>query len=165
MHCQSSKHPKLDNSLLSKAIRIWNWKFFSNSRVFLRNRTKRFSAQLGAHINTQRCWELLGDTDLRPLFMWWKVLVNYREWQQQLKKIAPHLKCTLARAPINDQPFPNMVVKPSSFLMLVQQDEKPLEESMSLNGTYFVTFFGNKSMRKIRLQPQPASENNSVDLV
>ena len=68
---------------------------------------------------------------------------------------------TLARPPIHNQVYPEKlstaspgkpagITKPILLILFVQQDKNSLEESTSLEGTYFLTKFGKKPMRKIR---------------
>ena len=40
--------------------------------------------------------------------------------------------------------------RPVYFFLFVQQDKKSLEESTSLEETFFLTIFGNKLMKKVR---------------
>ena len=78
-----------------------------------------------------------------------------------MKKIALRLKSTVARLPVYNRTKPEKIVTAFSsylvkvtttsfLLLLVQRDKKFLEESISLTGTsFFLTTFGNKSMRKV----------------
>ena len=77
-----------------------------------------------------------------------------------MKKTALHLKTTLARAPIYDRAHPeklwsaspgNPVGAPqhSLSLLFVQPDKKSLEESTSLERTYFLTYSSNKPITKV----------------
>ena len=104
-----------------------------------------------------------------------RAVVNYRKGQKQLKKIALHLKSSLARPPIYDRLCPE---KPStaspgnpvgtkklgSFLLLVQQDEKSSEESTSLERTYVETIFANKTMTKVHSQLKLPSKLTAVHI-
>ena len=96
---------------------------------------------------------------LEAIFQVMRLVVNYRKGQKQLERNVLHLKSTLATPPIYNRAYSEMLStafpgnpvctrKPSS-LLFVQPDRKFLEESTKLEGTYVLTIFGNKSMRKI----------------
>ena len=83
---------------------------------------------------------------LEAIFQVMRVVANYRKGQKQLKKIVLHLKITLARPPINDRAYPEMlpaaspgnplaITKLSSLLLFVQPDKKFLEESTKVKET------------------------------
>ena len=102
-----------------------------------------------------------------------RVAVNYCKGQKQLKKIAVHLKSTLARPPSYDGAYPEKlstaflgnpvdVTKPSLLELFVQQDKMSWEESTSLKETYFLTIFGNETMRKVRSESKRASKPTVV---
>ena len=66
-------------------------------------------------------------------------VVNYRKGQKQLKTFALHLKSTLARPPIYNGAYPEMlstasagnpvgIMKPTSYLLIVQLAKKFMEE-------------------------------------
>ena len=54
------------------------------------------------------------------------------------------------------------ITKPSSLLFFMQPDKKFLEESTKFKETYFLTIFGNESMRKILSQRKLASKLTAV---
>ena len=75
-----------------------------------------------------------------------RVVVNYREGQIQLKKIALYLKSTLARPPIYNRAYhqklptsspriPVVFMTPSLILLFEQLDKKFLEESTTVKET------------------------------
>ena len=79
--------------------------------------------------------------------------------QNQFRKVALHLKSTLARPPIYDRAYPEKlaiaspgnpvgVTKSSVFLLFVQQDRNSSEESISFQGTYFFDNFRKKIQEK-----------------
>ena len=81
----------------------------------------------------------------------------------------------LARPPIYDRAYPEMLSAASpenqvgirntnSLLLFVKPDKKFLEKSTKVRETYFLTIFGNKSMRKNRSQSKLASELKAVHI-
>ena len=106
-----------------------------------------------------------------------RVAVNYRGGTKQLKKIALHLKSTLARPTIYDQAYHDKlstaspgnakdVTKHRLVLLFVEQDEKTLEEPKSLEKTNFSTNIGKKkSVGKVRPEPKIASKPTAVYIV
>ena len=91
-----------------------------------------------------------------------------------MKKIVLHPKSTLARPPIYDRAYPEMLstaspgkpvgaTKPSSLLLLVQPEKKFLEERKKVK-TYFLTKFGKTYIRKLRSQSQLASKLITVHI-
>ena len=102
---------------LSEELRSRKQKFFPKSHVFrqffLGDSTKRFIAQprglqdflRNSEVNETlcRCWRLIGDTQSSQFFQVMGVAANCPKGQIQLKKIAPHLKRTLARLPITTE--------------------------------------------------------------
>ena len=112
-------------------------------------------------MGTQKMLRIIGNHTIQAIPQVMRVVVNYRKGQKQLKKNVIHLKSTLARPPIYDRAYPEMlstaspgnpvgITKPSSFLLFVQADKKFSEESTNVKETYFITILSNKSMRKIR---------------
>ena len=112
---------------------------------------------------------------LEAIFQVMRVAVNYRKGQKQSKTIALYLKSTLARPPIYNRAYPEKlwsaspsnpvgVTKPNLILLFVQLDEKPLEESTSLERTYCLAIFGNKSMRKVHSEPKLESKPTAVHI-
>ena len=99
-----------------------------------------------------------------------RVAVNYRRGQKQSKKIALHLKSTLATPPIYDQAYleklataspsnPVGITKPSLLLLFLQLDKKSLEEaSKSYGNLFFDNFIGDKSMKKVLIESKLASK-------
>ena len=80
---------------------------------------------------------------LEVIFQVMRVVVYYRKGQKQLKEIAPHLKSTLARPPIYDQTYPEVlstaspgnplgVTKPNSHLLFAQSDKSIYEVSIKV---------------------------------
>ena len=94
---------------------------------------------------------------LDTIFQVMRVAVNHRKGPKELNIIVLYLKSTLARAPIYDGAYPEKLwtappgnsvgVTKHSLSLIVQLEKKSLEESTSLNGTYFLTTFGNKSTK------------------
>ena len=112
-------------------------------------------------MGTQKRLSDISRHPLEAIFQVMRVVVNYGKGQKQLKKIVLHPKSTLARPPIYDRAYPEMlstafpgnpvgITKPSSLLLFVQPDQRFLEESTRVKETYFLTILGNKPMRKIR---------------
>ena len=60
---------------------------------------------------------------------------------------------------------PKGITKPSSLLLFVQPDEKFLEESAKVEAIYFLTIFGNKSMRKVCSQSKLALKLTTVNIL
>ena len=86
------------------------------------------------------------------IFQVMRVVVNYRKGQKHLKKIALHLKSTLARPRMYDRAYPQMlstvspgnpvdVTKPSSLLLFVQLDKTFLEQSTKVKENPFFDNF------------------------
>ena len=105
-----------------------------------------------------------------------RVAVNCRKGQKQSKIIALLLKNTLTRPPIYDGVYPEKhwiasasnpvgVTKRSLFLFFIQLDKMSLKQSTSLKETYFLTIFGNKSVRKIPLESKIESKHTAVYIV
>ena len=122
------------------------------SQFFSENLTKRFFAEPEGHTNNEETLIVIRRRTLKAIFQVMRVAVNYRKGQKQLKKIAVHLKTTLARPPSYDGAYPEKlstaflgnpvdVTKPSLLELFVQQDKMSCEESTSLKETYFLTNF------------------------
>ena len=112
-------------------------------------------------MNNEEILRVVSRHTLEPILQVMRVAINSRKRQKELK----HPKSNLARPPIYEGAYPQKlwtaspgnpvgVTKPSLNLLYVQLDKTSLEESTNLKGTYFLTFFGTKSMRK----PRPESK-------
>ena len=86
-----------------------------------------------------------------------RVVVNYRKGQKQLKKFVLQLNNALARPPIYDRAYTEMlstdssgnpvaITKPSALLLIVQPDKNFW--SINVKEPYLLTIFGNKSRKK-----------------
>ena len=83
---------------------------------------------------------------LEAIFEVMRVVVNYRDGQKQMEKIALHIKSTLAPPLINDRAYPELlstaspgnpvaIAKRSSLWLFVHPDKKFLEESSKVTET------------------------------
>ena len=135
---------------------------FQKSGVFSENSSKRFFAQPKGYKNTEEMLRVIRRHTLEAIFQVMRVAVNHRKGQKPSTKIDVHLKSTLAIPPIYDRAYPEKpltastgnvmrVTKPNLLLLFVQQDEKSLEDSKSLEETHCFTIFGKKSRRKSSL--------------
>ena len=57
------------------------------------------------------------------------------------------------------------VTKPYLLSFFVHQNKKSLKESTSFNKAYFMTTFGNKSMRKVCSESELETKSNVVPIV
>ena len=169
---QSSKVAKVGNCVLSKEQRIRKPKSSQKRHVFSRNSQKTRQKDFWrtpCHMGTQERLRNNSRHILEAIFRLMRVVVNYRTGKKQLKKNCSTTKEYLGQttyifistdrmlfsaSPSN----PVRISKPSSLLLFVQPDKKFLEESPKVKETYFLTNFGNKSMRKFRSQSKLASE-------
>ena len=122
-------------------------------------------------MTTQEMPTVIRRHTFEAIFQVMRVVVNYGKGQKQLKKIVLLLKSTLVRLRIYDRAYPEMlsttsprnlvgIAKPSSLLLFVQPKNKFLEVSTKVTETYFLTNFGNKSMRKIRSQTKKIQQHS-----
>ena len=124
-------------------------------------------------MNTLEMLTVIRRHTLQAVFRLMRVVVTYSEGQKQLKEIALHLKSTLTRPPIYDWAYPEKlstasprnpasIMKPSSVWLFVKSNRKNSEVGKCWN--QFLTFFGNKSMRKVRSQSILESKLTSVHI-
>ena len=103
-------------------------------------------------MNIQKMLRVIRRHTVEAIFEVMGVVENYRKGQKQLKRLAQHLKSTLARPGNYDRAYfeklsnaspsnPVGVMKPDSLLLFVQPDRKSLEESTSLEETLFDNFW------------------------
>ena len=114
------------------------------------------------HMGTQEMLKVIRRNILEA-FLQVMSVVNYRKGQKQLKIFALHLKSTLARPPIYDGAYPEMlstasagnpvgIMKPTSYLLFVQLAKKSMEQSTSIKGTLVLDKFRLKIHEKSSLE-------------
>ena len=85
---RAASFKKLTNRALSKEVQIWKQKLFSKSRVFsvnfLKNSTKRFFAQIKAHMKTEQMLRSVSRHKIEATLQMMGFVVNYRKRQKQL---------------------------------------------------------------------------------
>ena len=136
---------------LSEDIRIWKPKFSNKIRIFSANSTKRVFSQPEGHMNNEEKLRVSRRQTLQAISQVMRVVVNPRKGQKQLKKLAIHLKRTLARQPIYDQayreklstssPSKLVVFMQPSFLLLFKQPEKVFGRVDKAWGNLFFDIF------------------------
>ena len=80
-----------------------------SGRIVWENSTKRFFAQPWVHMGTQKMLRGFKRQTLEANFLVMRVVVNHREGQKQLKKVALNLKNSLDRPPVYNGSWPEML--------------------------------------------------------
>ena len=125
-------------------------------------------------MNNESMQTVIRRHSLETILQAMRAAVNYCKGQKQLKK-ALHPKSTLARPPIYDRAYPEKlwtasegnplgVAKPILILLFVQPDKMSSIVDKSLKETYFLTVFGNKSMRKVQSKSKLESKPTNLHI-
>ena len=142
---------------------------------FSENSIKQFFAQTQDHMNTGHMLRVIRRHTLEANFQVMTVAVKLSKRAMTIEKNCSTSKEYLGQTtPIFDRTYaekftsaslgyPAGVTNPI-LLLFVQQDKKSLGESTSLKGTYFLTIFGKKSVRKVRSKSKLASKPTFVHL-
>ena len=112
---------------------------------------------------------------IAAIFQVMRNVVEYRKGGKHLKKNALNLKNALARPPVYDRAYsevisntapgnPVGITKSSSILLFVEPDKGFLGQSTKVEETKVLTIFRKKSMKKVRSQSKLAPKITAVHI-